>query len=375
MKKILYILNLANRVGSVAEASIYAAQELGYEFHLAGNWGYETEEDRIVDEKKYGIRIFQVDFIRCPYDMRNFKAYRQIVNIMKNGQYDIVHCNTPIGGIIGRLAAHRCNIPNVIYQAHGFHFYKGAPLINRTVYKGAERILAHLTDILITINQEDFKAAKKFKLRGKGKVYYVPGVGIRTSDYRSVNLNRNEFKKSIGLNNDDITCISMGDLIPRKNYTTAIKAIAKCNNKNLHYLICGKGPELKKLKQLAENNGIEKQIHFLGFRSDIKELLNISDIYLFTTLQEGMPRSMMEAMASGLPCIASKIRGNVDLLEDNKGGFLLSPNDVHGFSKKIIFLANDPEMRAKMGQANQERIKQFDVCNVKREIQAIYEKI
>lgn len=305
----------------------------------------------------------------------NWIAYKNLMKILKGNKIDVIHCNTPIGGVMGRLCGKRAKIPHIIYTAHGFHFYKGAPLFNRIVLKWAEKIMAHWTDIIITMNQEDYEAAKQFRLRNHGKVYLVSGVGIDTKSYKNINIDKTKYREKLGLKATDIICISMGDLIVRKNYITAIKAIAKCNNRNIHYLICGKGPELKRLRQIAKDNNVEKQVHFLGFRSDIKELLNISDIYLFTTLQEGMPRSMMEAMASGLPCVASKIRGNVDLLEDNKGGFLLLPKDEYGFSKKIDFLANNPEIRVKMGQANQERIKQFDVCNVKRQIQAIYEKI
>lgn len=371
MKKLLYILNIANRVNNFSEASMLAAQELGYEFHIAGNWGYKTDAERIADEKKYGIKIFQVDFIRSPYDLRNIKAYRQIVSIMKNEQYDIVHCNTPIGGIVGRIAAKRNKVKNVIYQAHGFHFYKGAPLINRTVFKWIEMAMAHWTDDLIIINKEDFEAAKKFKLRKHGHIYSVPGVGIDAKSYQSVNVNKKELRKSLGIKETDIVCISMGDLIPRKNYKASIKAIAKCNNK-IHYLICGKGKEIRKLKKISENLKVSNRIHFLGYRTDIKELLQIADIFLFTTLQEGIPRSMMEAMASGLPCIASKVRGNVDLIKDGKGGYLVSPKNIGEISTKIDVLASDKALRQIMGHENRQNIKEFDIDEVKNQIRIIY---
>ena len=185
-----------------------------------------------------------------------------------------------------------------------------------------ERWLAHYTDALITINHEDYERAKKFKLKDHGKVYYVPGVGIDTSQYRSDRQIRFEKRRELGLANDDIALISMGDLIERKNYPVAIEAIAKVGKSNLHYFICGQGPDEEKLVSLADELGIKEQIHFLGYRTDIKELLQAADIFLFTTLQEGLARSLMEAMASGLPCIASRIRGNTDLLNDSNGGIL-----------------------------------------------------
>lgn len=347
-KKILFISNISGKqVGSFSMASIYAAHETGMEFHIASNFNQSSKEQQLQDEKQYGITIHQIDFIRNPLNLKNIRAYRQLVNLIKREGIDIIHCNTPIGGVCGRLAGKKCGVKKIIYQVHGFHFYKGASFVNCTLFKWAEKILAHWTDVIITINQEDYEAARKFNLRNHGKVYYVPGVGIDCEMYRSVEVNRDEIRLSLGLKETDIVCISMGDLIPRKNYSTAIKAIAKCDNKNIQYLICGKGGELENLQRLSKEENISDRVHFLGFRSDIKELLKASDIFLFTTLQEGMPRSMMEAMASGLPCVASKIRGNVDLLEDEKSGYLVNPCDDTIIAEKLDILSSDEELRKK----------------------------
>ena len=370
MKKILYILNIANRVNNFSEASMLAAQELEYEFHIAGNWGYKSDAERISDEEKYGIKIFQVDFIRNPYDLRNIKAYQQIVFIMKEEQYDIVHCNTPIGGIIGRIAAKRSGVKNVIYQAHGFHFYKGAPLKNWLLYYPVERWFAHYTDVIITINHEDYERAKKFKLRNNGEVYYVPGVGIDTSQYHTDRQRRIKKRSELGLKKDDVALISMGDLIERKNYPVAIEAIAKANNPKLQYYICGTGPEKEKLMTLTKNQGVEKQVHFLGYRNDIKELLQAADIFLFTTLQEGLSRSLMEAMACGLPCIVSKIRGNTDLLNNSNGGILCERID--DYVEAIDKLTSDPDLRKQMSINNLDTILHYSVDEISQNIKDIY---
>ena len=167
----------------------------------------------------------------------------------------------------------------------------------------------------------------------------------------------------------------MGDLIERKNYNVAIKAIAMSNNPKLQYIICGKGSELKKLQNLSRKLRVEKQIHFLGFRADIKELLAASDIFLFTSLQEGLPRSLMEAMAAGLPCVASKIRGNVDLISNGKGGFLCKPNDIEMFYIAMLKIVNDKLLRQKMSRINLMTIKEYDLSIVINEISKIYEKV
>lgn len=372
--KMLYILNVANRVNNFCMSSLNAAKKLNLEYHIAGNWGYESNLDYKTDEKKYGIRIHQVDFVRSPLDVRNYKAYKQLISIVKHEKYDIIHCNTPIGGVLGRLVGKRNKGCKVIYQAHGFHFYNGAPKKNWLIYYPVEKWLARYTDALITINNEDFELAKtKLKLRKNGKVYYVPGVGIDIAQYELPARVREKKRVELKLSKNDVALISMGDLIERKNYDTAIRAVAKANNPALQYFICGKGPEEEKLKVLAERLGVSKQIHFLGFRSDIKELLTSADVFLFTTKQEGLPRSMMEAMASGLPCIASEIRGNMDLLESRDGGYLCKTADVAAYAEALNLLANDRALRERLGRNNLITIQRFSTEIVNEEIKKIYE--
>lgn len=373
MSKILFISNISHKITSFVTASISAAHELGFDFYYASNRQNATENQNQEDEDKYNIRINNVHISRNPFAKTNITAYKELVELINRENIDYIHCNTPTGGILGRLAGKKCKVKKVIYQAHGFHFYKGAPKKNWLLYYPIEKWLARYTDALITINQEDFGLAKaKMKLRNGGKVYYVPGVGIDITQYHTGVDLRLEKRNELKLKDDDIALISMGDLIKRKNYDTAIRAIAETKNKKVHYYICGKGSEEDALKNLANSLGISEQIHFLGFRSDIKELLTAADVFLFTTKQEGLPRSMMEAMASGLPCIASRIRGNTDLLENSEGGFLCDTNDVSAYAEKINILAHDVELRNKMGKNNLLAIKKFSVETVKDKMKNIY---
>lgn len=375
MIKMLFILNIANRVNSFSYTSMKAAQELEIDYHIAGNWNYACDKERIDDEKKYGIHIYQIDFIRAPYHPGNIKAYKQLKKIVLREGFDVIHCNTPIGGVVGRLVGKSCKVPTIIYQAHGFHFYKGAPLLNWMVYYPIERWLARYTDALITINQEDYERARLFNLKNQGNVYYVPGVGIDIEQYHPKVFDRNAKRRELRILTTDIMIISAGDLIKRKNYKISIEAIAKTQNKRIHYFICGEGPEKGNLQKLALKLGIEDQVHFLGFRKDIKELLWTSDIFLFTTLQEGLPRSLSEAMAIGLPVVASRIRGNVDLICDGEGGFLIEPNDSEGYSQALKQIVESSTIRNKMSQVNLENIKKYDVRVVEQEIRNIYTEV
>ena len=359
------------KLDNVSIPSVKAAGEMGIQVIIGTNRKYAKQMTCT-----YPVSFYNAEIYRNPFNIREVRqAYQNACAELRSDDYTAIHCNTPIGGFVGRVAGKKCNIGKVIYTAHGFHFYKGAPLFNRTVLKWAEMLMARWTDAIITMNQEDYEAAKKFKLRKGGKVYFVHGVGINLQGFEGLSHLRQEKRQELGLNNDDIMLISMGDLVARKNYATAIRAIARANDPRLNYMICGKGEELEKLQVLAKKLGVEKQVHFLGFRTDVKQLLTAADIFLFTTRQEGLPRSMMEAMASGLPCVASAIRGNVDLVENGVNGYTCNVDDVDGYAVAIETIVADPELRAKMRENNLEKIKQYDVSVVEQEMQKIYTEL
>ena len=259
-------------------------------------------------------------------------------------------------------------------MAHGFHFFQGAPLANRTIFKFIEQQMAHKTDVLITINQEDYESAQKFKLAKGGKVYKVNGVGVDLHAFDSVGVDIKEKRKSLGLPDDAIVGIVVGDLNDNKNVETIVRALPLTSD-NVHLLICGFGPLEQKLKQLAEEGNVSERCHFLGFRTDVKELYKASDMFIFASQREGLPRSTMEAMLAGLPCVVSKIRGNVDLIDEGKGGFFFSPKDCKQLAEEINLLAGNEQLRIEYGHHNQERIKDYDIEVVRRQMLEIYKEI
>lgn len=356
---------------NVHKPSLEIAKEMNYEVYLGVN---RKEPEGIPNE--LNVHLYDSHTYRSLFDVKsNYIALRNLMTLLKKEDVDVIHCNTPVGGVIGRLGGNLARTRKIIYTAHGFHFYKGAPFFNKTVLKLAEKIMARYTDAIITMNEEDFVAAKKFRLRNNGKIYYVPGVGIDTEEFFEIKVDKKKYRKKFCLSEDDIVLISSGDLINRKNFETAIRAISSVQKSNIHLLICGEGPEKETLQKLSKELGIENQIHFLGFREDLKYLLTISDIFLFTSKQEGLPRSLMEAMAVGLPCIVSKIRGNVDLIVDGYGGYLLDPLDFEGFAKAINILASDKATCRLMKTYNLKKIKDYDTKNVKKILKKIYNEV
>ena len=375
MKKILYITNISNGVSSFSIAAVIVAKRLGIEFHLAGNFSGTEREKLDQDRKKYGIQIHQVDLERSPYSPKNYKAYKQVVNIIRENKIEYIHCNTPIGGLLGRLAGKKCKVKKVIYQAHGFHFYGGAPKKNWLIYYPIEKWLAHYTDVLITINSADFKLAKsKLKLRRNGKVCYVHGVGIDLSKYIDLDDIRKKMRTKMNLNDSDVALISVGELNANKNNRIIIEAIEKLENEKIHYFLCGEGALEKELKELAEKKGVLDQVHFLGYRTDVKELLQAADVFVMPSIREGLSRSIMEAMASGLPCVVSRIRGNSDLIKDGEGGYLCETKNVEQYVNAINQLLSI-SLRKKMGKKNLERIKKYSMEIVQNELTTCYANI
>ena len=356
---------------NVSRPCLVAALDLGYDVVLGVNRDNPEGLECDLPVKLYDSHTYRS--ITALKD--NWIAFKNLSNIILNNDVKVIHCNTPVGGLIGRLCGRFYHVDKIIYTAHGFHFYKGAPLINRTLFKLAERIMAHWTDVIITMNQEDYESAQKFHLKKGGKVYKVHGVGIDLSQYENIIVNRTNKRAKLGLKDTDVVCIAAGDLVPRKNYGVAIEAIAKTGNPHIHYIICGEGPEKEKLISLATKLGVRDQIHFLGFRSDVKELMKISDVFLFTSLQEGLPRSVMEAMAVGLPAVVSKIRGNCDLISDNRGGYLCSVNSCEEYAQALNLLSSDLYLRKQLSEYNLVAIRDYDITHVESEIQLIYNEI
>lgn len=373
MSKILFISNISNRITTFVTASISAAHDLKMDFYQVANWHGAQKGQIEKDEEKYGIKIKNLPISRNPFDKSNLSAYKQLVEFIKQEKIDYIHCNTPTGGILGRLAGKKCKVKKVIYQAHGFHFYKGAPKKNWLVYYPVEKWLAKYTDALITINKEDFElASKKFRLRNNGKVYYVAGVGIDSKQYLSDGKLRDEKRAELNIPLDAFVIISVGELNENKNNKVIISALEKLKNKNIHYILCGVGDKKDELSAMAQSAGISENIHFLGYRTDIKALYNASDCFVMPSFREGLSRSAMEAMASGLPCILSDIRGNRDLIENGSGGFLCKPDDVIGFSEAISKLFGNSLLCEKMKEYNLKKIKDFDTSVVEKEIREIY---
>lgn len=356
------------KLTNVSRPCLKVALDMGYDVFFGTNRANPEELKCELPVKMYDSHTYRS--ITAFGDNRI--AYDNLKKLVNENSIEVIHCNTPVGGMIGRLIGKRYHINKVIYTVHGFHFYKNAPLFNRTVLKWAEMLMAHWTDVIITINEEDFQSAQKFKLKKGGKVYKVHGVGIDTSQYGTDEKIRSEKRAELGLSDADFAIISVGDLNDNKNNGVIISAMKKLQKDNVHYFLCGVGDKQDELQRMADGAGLHDRVHFLGYRNDVKELYQAADCFVMPSFREGLSRSIMEAMASGLPCVVSRIRGNADLVDDGKGGYLYAPTDADGFASAIEKLCNNQALRDEMQKYNLEKIKEFDSLVVEEELRNIY---
>lgn len=368
--RIIYITTVSSTVNAFFKPHIEMLINAGHGVDIACN------EDLPMDEfyKLLGCNYYHIDFSRSPLSKDNIKAYGQLKKVIENGNYDIVHCHTPNASVVTRLVCRNFRKKNglkVFYTAHGFHFYKGAPKLNWMVYYPIEKFCSRFTDKLITINQEDYALAKK-KFKAK-EVCYVPGVGVDLSRFEDVQVDRNAKRREIGVPEDAVLLLSVGELNENKNHQIIVRALARLNDPNIHYAIAGIGDKKEYLIALAKELGVEEQIHLLGFRKDIPELNYISDLFCFPSHREGLGLSAIEAMFCGLPIVTSNMHGINDYSENGVTGYKCAPDDIDGFADALQNLIDNPSLRKNMGEYNVHRAKKYEVASINASMREIYQ--
>lgn len=376
-KRALILASVASMIDQFNMQNIQLLLNNGYKVDVACNCeeGNTISDERVQDLiQRLAEKNVCVNHVPIPRKITDIKriitSLSQVKNMCIENRYALVHCHSPIGSVVARLASRgsrRKYGTKIIYTVHGFHFYKGAPIQNWLIFYPIEKFCSRITDTIITINKEDFEFAEK-RMKSK-RVEYIPGIGVDTEKFYLECFDKETKRLELGISKDDIMIFTVGELNQNKNQEVIIKAISTLGNDNIHYFIAGKGNKEQYLENLAQNLNVK--LHLLGYRTDIVELLNVADVFAFPSFREGLSVALMEAMAAGLPCVVSNIRGNVDLIDEN-GGVLCEPNDINGFANAIKTIINDIEMREKMKKHNIEKIKNFDVNEVMKLTQLLY---
>ena len=379
MKKVLIVASVVSFIEWFNKENVeFLRSDLGCEVHIACNFDYmeDTDEERtrkyLEKIKAEGVILHNIHFARSPFSSANIPAYRELKKIIDGGNFDLIHTHTPAASIFARMAARKARKKGtvVMYTCHGFHFHNAAPKKNWIMYYPVEKWMSRYTDYIVTINKEDFNRAKTFHAKN---VRYIPGVGVDINRIKNAKVDKKAYKKSIGIPEDCVMLLSVGEMIERKNHQVIIKALGKLKRDDIYYVICGKGPLKEQLEQLSTSLGVHTV--FLGFRKDIPELCNAADISAFPSRIEGLGLAGIEAMAAGVPLVSSNVHGILDYVIDGKTGYACDPDDVDGFAKAIDKLASSKELRESMKEACLKAVEPFEIKNALITMWDIYKEI
>lgn len=367
--KVLFVATVYSHLAAFHAPFMSLLQEEGYEVHAAA-----APDHRKCDVQALGVRCWDICFARSPFDLQNLRAYKELKVVMQSHHYSLVHVHTPVAAFLARYLARVTSQGPVLYTAHGFHFYEGAPLWNWLVYYTAERIAAGWTDGLIVINTEDLETAQRMGFTYNKDLFYVPGVGVDLTLF-SREPPRRSIRSELGLGLQDIVVTCVAEMNPNKNHRFLLQAWKHVSSECpiCHLVLVGTGSLMPVLRSMVERENISR-VHFLGYRSDVPNILFDTDVVVLTSRREGLPRCIMEAMGAGKPVVATDVRGSRDLVEHGRTGFLVKLGDLSGLVAALGGLVNDVQLRTAMGTAAREKVRHYSLDTVLSHMRSIYER-
>lgn len=368
MKKILIVCTTDSMIWNFLTPHIDYLVNKGHDVECAcSRTGFYFDE---LEERGYVLH--EVDFQRSPFRIKNFSAFFSLRKLITDKGYDIIHCHEPVGGAMGRLAGRSCG-KYVMYFAHGFHFFDGAPLKHWILYYSFEYILSYFTDAIVTICKEDYERSKNFHAKN---CYYIHGIGIDYCKYDISNpeQNRNQIRHDLGIKNNDIVLITVGEMIRRKNHQIILEAMNVIRRNDVHLIICGDGELKDYLLSLSKDFGIADNVHFLGFRRDIPNVLCTADVFIFPSLWEGLGLAGLEAMYMRIPVIGSMRQGIKDYVVDNKTGLLFNPQNKDELISCIETIINNSTKATEFGKNGRDMSLKYSIENSICDIENIYIK-
>lgn len=372
MPKILFVANIYEHIYSFHIPYLKWLKEHGYEVHVVAN---ELGDYKI----PYADRVIEIGIERSPFKSGNIKALKQLRNLIDKERYDIISCHTPMGGVLARLAARKARKQyslKVIYTAHGFHFYKGAPKKNWLLFYPIEKYLSRFTDAIVTINKEDYELVKTHGFKNK-ETYLIHGIGIDYTRLGVDNFGINDLRQKYGYKSDDFIMLYLAEFIPRKNHSFLINSMPKLIERipKIKLILAGRGDDKEKMMLLAKRLGVEVYVDFIGFRDDVGNLIYISDIGVSSSSQEGLGMCLAESLYMGKPVVASDIRGHRDLVKSGNNGFLFSLDNEEQFIEQVVYMYNHPDERRTMGEFAAANIGDYVIDNTLNEMVDIYSKV
>ncbi len=322
-------------------------------------------------------RLTVVDLKRSPLSPHNIRGYFQLKKYFSENKYDLIITNEPVMGVMTRLASRAIRKKHgtrLIYFAHGFHFWKGAPLLNWALFYPIEKLAARITDVIVTMNSEDYQFAKEHF--NSAEIEYTNGIGADFNDKSFSLYDRNQKRRELNLSDSDFMVFSASELTDRKNLRFAFDVIEILVNKgykNIKFFVRGKGPLENDYKEYIKKHNLGENIFLLGYGRDINQMCCAADAFLFTSKQEGLPVAVMEAMSCNLPCVCSNVRGASDLISNGNGGFVCSLSSPEEFASRLEYIMKN-DVRRELTENNERILEPYSFESVHNYIESLISK-
>lgn len=375
MNKILYVTTISGFLPQFEMNDVRIMQQMGYEVHYASNFAnqmYTFDEKELAAD---GIILHHIDIEKKPTRVfREFKAIRQIKRIIEEENISIVHCHNPMGGVCARIAAHHSsNRPYVIYTGHGLHFYKGAPAANWLFYYPVEKLMARMSDVIVTINREDYDTVKnRFKLKKGGYAEQIPGVGLDMDRFDVRKELAARVREELHVPQGAFHIVTAAELNGNKNQQAVIEAVAGLPQKDIYYTICGRGADEEKLRGLIGRLGLSDRVRLIGFRTDMERVLQSADVFAFPSMREGLGMAAVEALACGVPVICADNRGTREYVKDGVNGIVCSENSAGCMRAALARLYGDREYLLRLAGQCRDSVRRFGTDNTMKIMKQVY---
>ena len=383
MRKALILSTVSGFLCKFESENVRLLQELGYDVHYAANMDEQQYRFDSSALDKMGVTTHHISIARSPLMLKmNRNAYKQTKELVAREKIQLIHCHTPVGGFVGRLLGFKFGKKvKVAYTAHGFHFYKGAPAHRKAAFYLAERIMARCTDALITINEEDYKASRKFKLRKGGKGYLLSGVGVDFEKFVPASLEENvKNRAKEGIEADIFHLATVGEINENKNHRVVLEAIQLMKQgdpklgEKIRYTISGDGFYTERIANEIKTMGLEDVVKLKSYSMDVRNSLSTVDAFVFPSIREGLGMAAIEALTMGIPVIASDNRGTREFMRHKQNGFVCKENVPKEYIKGIEYIRNlgSKELN-EIKKICRESVVNFCKCNTRKVMSAVYQ--
>jgi glycosyltransferase involved in cell wall biosynthesis len=378
--RVLHVITRLERGGAPAVLLevLRRCDTLQFEHHIATGLSQAPEDDMISFAKDIGFSVVVIpSLIRDIHPFLDIYALLKLYFLILKGRYDIVHCHTSKGGFIGRLAARLANVKCIIYSPHGDIFEGYFGKIKTRFFIWLERFSARFTDKIITLTKSGIGPYIKAGIGQRPQFDYIyNGIDIESLEKRKVD--RIQKREELGIANDCILIVTAGRLVPVKGQSYLITAFAQVITEipNIRLVFLGDGVLRGELSGQVKTLGLEKQVLFLGMRSDVPEIISCSDLFVLPSINEGFGVVLLEAMAMKCPIVATNVGGVPEVVLDGETGILVPPGDPVQLAGGIIRLLKDTSLALKMAECGYQRLKVcFDIRETVSKTEHLYKEL